>query len=144
MELGALVCGARPKCGHCPVKRFCRTTDPSALPRKKPRRPLELRTENHCLVMHRGRVLLEQSAHRWRGMWILPRLSEMPAKQKPLHLSEFPFTHHRITLAIYNRNRSAKQARSLRWFAVRDLSSIPVPSPHRRALSDLLASKRPS
>jgi A/G-specific adenine glycosylase len=142
MELGALVCGARPKCGHCPVKRFCRTTDPSALPRKKPRRPLELRTENHSFVMRRGRVLLEQSTDRWRGMWILPRLSGMPATQKPQHRSEFPFTHHRITLAIYNRNRAAKQARSLRWFAVRDLSSIPVPSPHRRALTDLLASKR--
>ena len=28
MELGALVCGPRPKCGLCPVRRFCRTTDP--------------------------------------------------------------------------------------------------------------------
>ena len=35
MELGALVCSVRPKCPSCPVKTFCRTTDPTVLPRKK-------------------------------------------------------------------------------------------------------------
>ncbi|MFL6590703.1 MAG: A/G-specific adenine glycosylase [Chthoniobacterales bacterium] len=144
MELGALVCGVRPKCAQCPVKRFCRTTDPSALPRKKPRRALEFRTENHSFVVHRGRVLLEQSTDRWRGMWMLPRLTAKTAKHKPAHRSDFPFTHHRITLAIYERNISVRQTDKRRWFAIRDLPALPVPSPHRRALTDLLASKRPS
>lgn len=144
MELGALVCGARPKCGHCPVKRFCRATDPISLPRKKPRRALELRTENHSFLLHRGRVLLEQSKDRWRGMWILPRLQRATANRKLAHRSQFPFTHHRITLAIYRHPRPAKAIRGLRWFPIRDLSSIPVPSPHRRALTDLLAPKHSS
>jgi A/G-specific adenine glycosylase len=139
MELGALVCGPRPKCGFCPVRRFCRTTDPSLLPRKKPRPALQLRTENHGFVMRHGRVLLEQSTDRWRGMWILPRLSGAPLKRKPAHHSEFPFTHHQITLAIYNRNPRGKSRPGLRWFAIRDLPRIPVPSPHRRALAALLA-----
>jgi A/G-specific adenine glycosylase len=143
MELGALVCGVRPKCGQCPVKRFCRATDPASLPRKKPRRALELRTENHSFVLRRGRVLLEQSTDRWRGMWILPRLRKVTATTKPAHRSEFPFTHHRITLAIYNRPRSGRSTtEALRWFALGDLSSIAVPSPHRRALDDLIASKQ--
>ena len=141
MELGALVCGVRPKCGQCPVKRFCRTADPTSLPRKKPRRALELRTENHSFVLHRGRVLLEQSTDRWRGMWILPRLPRPTVNRKPAHRSEFPFTHHRITLAIYSRPTPGRTIRGLRWFPLRDLSSIPVPSPHRRALTELLASK---
>ncbi len=144
MELGALVCGVRPNCGQCPVRHFCRTTDPASLPRKKPRRALERRTENHSFVLHRGRVLLEKSSDRWRGMWILPRLSKVTAKTKPAHRSEFPFTHHRITLAIYNQARPGRRTRGLRWFALRDLPSIPVPSPHRRALSDLTASKHSS
>ena len=139
MELGALVCGSRPKCGLCPVQRFCRTTDPSLLPRKKPRPALQLRTENHSFVMRHGRVLLEKSTDRWRGMWILPRLGGAPSKRKPAHRSEFPFTHHRITLAIYNRNQRCKSTPGLRWFAIRDLPTIPVPSPHRRALDALLA-----
>jgi A/G-specific adenine glycosylase len=140
MELGALVCGVRPKCGVCPVKRFCRTTDPCSLPRKKPRPTLQLRTENHTFVLRRGRVLLEQSTDRWRGMWILPRLKAAPRGGESLHRSAFSFTHHRITLDVY-RGAPAKQSSIVRWFSRRDLASIPVPSPHRRALKCLVASK---
>jgi A/G-specific adenine glycosylase len=138
MELGALVCGSRPKCDLCPVRQFCQATDPASLPRKKPRRALQLRTENHSFLMRRGRVLLEQSSDRWRGMWILPRLAKKPVAHKPAHCSQFPFTHHRITLAVYPGLHQAKKSRGLRWFPIRDLPSVPVPSPHRRALEQLL------
>jgi A/G-specific adenine glycosylase len=144
MELGALICRARPNCGACPVQRFCRTTDPSSLPRKKPRPALELRTENHSFVMRRGSVLLEQSTDRWRGMWILPPLAKAPRGAQSLHRAEFPFTHHRITLSVYPFLDDRKTTRSGRWFPIRDLASIPLPSPHRRALSNILASKRAS
>jgi A/G-specific adenine glycosylase len=138
MELGALVCTTRPKCPSCPVRTFCRTTEPTILPQKKSRPPLKLRTEHHGFALHRRRVLLEQSQHRWRGMWILPRLATAPAAQ-PLHRSEFPFTHHRITLAVYADTRLGKADSSRRWFSLRQLASIPLPSPHRRALNAILA-----
>ena len=144
MELGALICGVRPKCGVCPVKRFCRTTDPGSLPRKKPRPTPQLRTESHSFVMRRSRVLLEQATDRWRGMWILPRLTDPPARGTHIHRSAFPFTHHRITLTVYPGASRREKNRGLRWFAIRDLASIPVPSPHRRALNDILASNRSS
>ena len=140
MELGALVCGPRPKCDACPVRRFCRTNDPFVLPRKRPRPKLELRTENHSFVIRNGRILLERSTDRWRGMWILPRLGGARLKRKPAHRSQFPFTHHRITLAIYDGSDWRESTRSLRWFPIRDLATIPVPSPHRRALEALLPS----
>jgi len=143
MELGALVCRTRPKCGVCPVERFCRTTSPFGLPRKKARSTLEFRTENHSFVTWRGRVLLEQSTDRWRGMWILPRLAEAP-KGRSLHSSDFPFTHHRITLAVYRRSGIKKRTATQRWFSRCELACIPLPSPHRRALTDLLASNRAS
>lgn len=138
MELGALICGVRPKCKLCPVKTFCRAADPVALPRKNPRRALELCTENHSFALRRGRVLLEQSIDRWRGMWILPRL-ESPSGGPPLHRSEFPFIHRRITLVVYSDN-GARRDGTRRWVSIRDLPSIPLPSPHRRALDDILAS----
>jgi A/G-specific adenine glycosylase len=138
MELGALVCGARPRCDSCPVKSFCRTTEPSVLPRKKARPPLQLRTEHHGFTLRRRRILLEQSEDRWRGMWILPRLSSGPTAP-PLHRSEFPFTHHRITLAVYSDNGGSGNG-TARWFPICELASIPLPSPHRRALDDILAS----
>ena len=144
MELGALVCGVRPKCGACPVKRFCRTTDPSSLPRKKPRPTLQLRTENHSFVLRRGRVLLEQATHRWRGMWILPRLETVPMRRPVIHRSAFPFTHHRITLIVYPGRDLLTKSSGRRWFALGQLPSIPLPSPHRRALDDILASRLPS
>jgi A/G-specific adenine glycosylase len=138
MELGALVCGAKPRCESCPVKGFCSTSEPLALPRKKSRPSIELRVEHHRFVLRRRRVLLEQSQGRWRGMWILPRLTSAPVARQPLHRSEFPFTHHRITLAVYRDNGASGDA-TMRWFPIRQLSSIPVPSPHRRALDDILA-----
>jgi A/G-specific adenine glycosylase len=142
MELGALVCGIRPKCQQCPIKRFCCASNPSSLPRKKKRHPLQRRTENHSFVLHRGHVLLEQSTDRWRGMWILPALAKRP-RGRSLHRSEFPFTHHRITLDIY-RGVAGKLNSSRRWFSRDELPSIPVPSPHRRALTALLEPKRSS
>lgn len=143
MELGALICGTRPKCGACPVRRFCRTTAPFDLPRKKPRRALKLQTENHTFVTRRGRVLLEQSVDRWRGMWILPRLAEAPVSRS-LHRSEFPFTHHKITLAVYPGRGIAQKTAIRRWFSRSELASIPLPSPHRRALTEILAARRSS
>jgi A/G-specific adenine glycosylase len=122
------------------VKRLCRTTDPCSLPQKKPRPELQLLSENHSFVMRRGQVLLEQSTARWRGMWILPRLAGRPLRCKPIHRSAFPFTHHRITLTVYPAASPRKGSGGERWFALRDLPSIPLPSPHRRALNDILAS----
>jgi A/G-specific adenine glycosylase len=144
MELGALVCRTRPKCGVCPVERFCRTTAPALLPRKKPRRALQLRTENHSFITRGGRILLERSTDRWRGMWILPHLNRPDSKCLPLHRSHFPFTHHRITLAVYRGSGTEKQNATRRWFSRGELASIPLPSPHRRALTDILASNRAS
>jgi A/G-specific adenine glycosylase len=139
MELGALVCITRPKCSSCPVRTFCRTTEPIVLPRKKARPALELRTEHHGFALRLRRVLLEQSQDRWRGMWILPRLTRQPITSQPVHRLEFPFTHHRITLAVYAHEFAAKRNQRQRWFSISELRSIPVPSPHRRAINEILA-----
>ena len=145
MDLGALVCTSRPKCEVCPVRGFCAATEPSALPRKKARPALQLLTEHHSFSVRHRRVLLEQSRDRWQGMWILPRLAAAPLNGKSLHRSEFPFTHHRITLAIYLQATPIRQRNSSqRWFPIRMLDSIPLPSPHRRALNQILAIAKPS
>jgi A/G-specific adenine glycosylase len=143
MDLGALICGPRPKCGVCPVKRFCRTKDPSTLPIKKARPAIKRCTEHHGFVLRRRRVLLEQSQNRWRGMWILPRLAPPPALRKPLHVSEFPFTNHRITLAVFpEESRRRKRTATQRWFPIGTVDSLPLPTPHRRALNQILTATR--
>ena len=142
MDLGALVCGARPDCGVCPVRNFCHAEKPSKLPIKRARPTIMLRTEHHGFSVSRGRVLLEQSQERWRGMWMLPRLASVSSKHKPLHVSEFPFTNHRITLAVFPETAAGRSAKSFqRWFPIDGLASIPLPSPHRRALETLISAR---
>lgn len=144
MELGALVCRARPNCGICPVRIFCRASDPSRLPVKKPRRDTKFCTEHHSFTRRDSRVLLEQSHNRWRGMWMLPRLAAPPGTGEALHLSEFSFTHHRIQLAVHSRANLRGKNLHRRWFSIQELDSIPLPSPHRRALNQLLAMTSPA
>jgi len=132
MDLGATICIARaPKCDMCPVHKFCRANDPQKLPIKKQRAATKTLIEHHGLTTSRGRILLEQADYRWRGMWILPRIA--PITSRAIYRAEFPFTHHRITLSVHRARLT-----NGRWFSFDELPSIPIPSPHRRALNQLL------
>ncbi len=140
VDLGALVCLPRkPKCEICPVRKFCRAINPGILPLKKARPRTRRLTENHAYVVRQGKILLERSAGRWRGMWILPPLKRRSQTNGAIHTSIFPFTNHRITLNIVPRPWYQVDNRSQCWFAIEALDSIPLPAPHRRAISSVLS-----
>ena len=139
LDLGALICVAHnPKCDLCPVKSFCRATNPAALPIKKSGSDTKRLIETHALIVSRGRILLQQSRHRWRGMWILPPLESDNSifQARPIYKCVFPFTHHRITLVIYRHPAPRKIAPDQQW--VRAIENVPMPSPHRRAIEALI------
>jgi len=142
LDLGALVCVARkPKCNLCPVKAFCRATNPAALPVRRPRREAKRLIENHALIVRRGQILLEQSSHRWKGMWILPPLEvdclkESISQALPVYESVFPFTHHRVTFAVYRRGAPKRIAPEQQWFG--SIEDVAMPVPHRRAAQRLI------
>jgi A/G-specific adenine glycosylase len=142
LDLGALICVSRkPKCDVCPVKAFCRAKNPPSLPVRKSRRPMKRLTETHALIVRRGRILLQQSRRRWRGMWILPPvkldgLKPSSFQERPIYQSVFPFTHHRITLAVYRHPASKRIASGQQWF--KSIEHVAMPSPHRRAIDALL------
>jgi A/G-specific adenine glycosylase len=146
IDLGALVClPDKPKCGNCPVKKFCRAKNPGALPIKKSKPRTKRLIERHVFVVSNGRVLLEQSSVRWRGMWILPPLKLGGLKQSSfgahaIYVSTFPFTHHQVTLAVYHRGAPKSAARGQHWFA--SIEHVAMPSPHRRAAQALLSAKQ--
>ena len=141
MDLGALVCRPRPKCQICPVRKFCRATRPETLPRKRPRPQLKKLTESHLWIRNRGRILLQQSSGRWRGMWILPPLKAIPATGRAIHRSVFPFTHHEITLQVFAQPLRKTDKQKERWIDLESINSIPIPSPHLRAIADLLVAR---
>jgi A/G-specific adenine glycosylase len=142
LDLGALICVARkPKCDVCSVKAFCRAKNPAALPVRKSRPKTKQLIEKHALIVRRGRILLEQSRHRWRGMWILPQLEPDSLKQRrfqrrPVYESVFPFTHHRVTLSVYRRVAPKRIAPGQQWFG--SIEEVAMPSPHRRAAQSLI------
>ena len=142
LDLGALICVARkPKCNVCPVKAFCRAKDPTALPVRKSRPKTKQLIETHVLIVRRGRILLEQSRDRWRGMWILPPvepddLEQRDFQRQPVYESVFPFTNHRITLCVYRRPAPKRIAAGQQWFG--SIRQVPMPSPHRRAAQSLI------
>jgi A/G-specific adenine glycosylase len=109
VDLGALVClSNNPKCSICPVNKFCRARNPETLPIKKSKSRTKQITERHLFIFSRGKILLEQSAKRWHGMWVLPPLELDCLKQSSLprravYRSVFPFTQYRVTLVIYRR-----------------------------------------
>src|SRR5207248_8010901 len=135
LDLGALICLPRkPKCGICPVKKFCRAKNPQSLPIKRPRPETKHLVERHAFVASRDKLLLAQSANRWRGMWILPPLNLRSKRNGAIYQANFPFTNHRISLQIFrDRERKIDNPRKC-WFPFRKLDSIPIPSPHRRAI----------
>ena len=143
VDLGAIVCLPRkPKCGICPVKRFCRAKNPEALPIKTPKPRTKRLIEKHAFVARQGKILLEQSRRRWRGMWILPRLQRRPSNERPIYKSIFPFTHHRVALNVFGQCQQKVDQHSQRWIRINSLQSIPIPSPHRRALQHVLNQDR--
>jgi A/G-specific adenine glycosylase len=142
LDLGALICVARkPKCDVCPVENLCRAKNPAALPIRNSRRETKRLIETHALIVRRGRILLEQSRHRWRGMWILPPividcLKPSGFQRRPVYESVFPFTHHRVTLSVYRRAAPKRIAPRQQWFE--SIQEVAMPSPHRRAAQSLI------
>ena len=142
LDLGALICVARkPKCDVCSVKAFCCAKNPAALPVRNSRPETKRLIETHALIVRCGRILLEQSRHRWRGMWILPPLVIVSLKpprfqRPPVYESVFPFTHHRVTLYVYRRPAPKRIAAGQQWFG--SIEEVAMPSPHRRAAQSLI------
>lgn len=140
IDLGALICLPRhPKCHACPLKKVCRAKNPELLPIRKARPRTRQLTETHAFVSRKNEILLEQSTGRWRAMWMLPR--RRSTSGRPIHTSIFPFTHHRITLAVHRQRGLGRNAANRRWFPLCRLNSIPIPSPHRRAIQEIIAAK---
>jgi A/G-specific adenine glycosylase len=136
MELGALVCKPRdPLCGACPIRGACRTSDPEALPMKRPRQAVTTVTERRAFIMENGYLHLVSSTGRWKGMWILPEVETNG--HSPAHIEIYPITRYRVHMEVVRMD--AGLMKDLHAFPTDSLDGVPIPSPHRRAIRALLA-----
>jgi A/G-specific adenine glycosylase len=146
MELGQTLCStAQPRCGDCPVARFCLTQTPNELPLRKPRVKMTRVDEHVRLVIDGGRLLLEQESGRRReGLWKLPELPEARLGIAELLLeTKYSITRYRVTLRVYADKQGKRlPAKGQAWFTLKQLESLPMPSPYRKALVALDQSGR--
>jgi A/G-specific adenine glycosylase len=141
MELGALICTPRaPKCEICPVKEHCRAENPEALPRKKPRPKTVAIAEDCAWIVHDGKLLLEQqTGSRWKGLWKLPPFAST-SRPRLLVAFDYPFTHHRVTLSVYQSAAPKTLTPSQRWVPLPAIDTLALAAPHRRAIKRINAS----
>ncbi len=144
MELGQRICLSRqPCCLRCPVSQWCagRDANPTELPVKSPKRRTVLVQEHAIFALHQGKLLLHQeSGSRRRGLWKLPLrdTSVLTAALAPLLLtSRYTITHHRVALAVYDFPGAVPEAGDS-WQPVEKIAGLPMPSPFRRVLDQLL------
>jgi A/G-specific adenine glycosylase len=139
MELGALVCTPRkPQCLICPVHAHCAADAPEALPLKKARAKTVALDEPCAWICDGARVLLEQqTGKRWHGLWKLPAIVAL-SDATPLLTLTYPFTNHRVTLRVFLQRQPRQLAAHQAWIDVRDLTTLALAAPHRRAVERLL------
>jgi len=149
MELGQQTCTNKsPQCGICVLKAFCSTTSPEGLPLKKAAKKTVLVDEFAIFsVDEKKRILLQQesSEQRRAGMWKLPLRDHSETENLPLlSKSTYAITHHKVTLRVFQ-CASEKSSLSVtpkgviqKWHLISELAEIPMPSPFRKVLDNLL------
>jgi len=137
MDLGATLCTAgKPDCDACPLRETCLADRPERLPVKAPRRVATKISESRAWHLSDGKLHLQLSeGPRWKGLWILPELLG-PAVGRPLVEHTYPITRYRVTMKVWaTKGRTPK---GLEGFTPEEIASLPIPSPHRRAIEGAL------
>lgn len=138
MELGALVCTpVGPRCGACPVRRYCKAQGELSARAQTPRRQ---KIVGYVFARERGRVRLvqrEAKARLMAGMWELPEVE--PNGVKPLLE-----VRHSITTTDYRVKVYAGTSGTGEWIPLRRLASMPLTGLTRKVLMRLGAIARPA
>jgi len=143
MELGQQICTNKsPQCQQCPLQPFCQTKQPESLPLKKSAKKT-VHIDEHaifCICPEKG-ILLQQESNTARraGMWKLPLRSPETTENLPLlRHSSYAITHHKVTLRIYQNHQLTPASTNEKFHPLSTLSTLPMPSPFRKAITVLL------
>ena len=159
MELGATVCSrSTPKCGECPVGKFCaakKAGNASRYPRFKPR-GFTRSSVNRAFSKHGEAILLQRnsrSGRRLTGQWELPLVESLPVPRGEDQLiakRSRTIGRERIEESIYRVFPTPElmiwvdKACDLRWATKPDLKKLTLSGPHRRWVKEISNLKRGS
>lgn len=142
MELGQVICRpTKPGCDVCPVRSFCQADEPESLPVKSQRTEISAITERVYFHLSHGGVLLEQeTGSRRTGLWKLPALPEIDHAHPPAVLlkTSYGITRYKVTLWVHAPPALCRLPQSHRYIPLAELAELPMPSPYRKALEQLL------
>jgi A/G-specific adenine glycosylase len=128
MDLGATICRAgEPDCTACPVRAFCKATDPATLPLTPPKKAITHLEDWRTVTIRRGQIFLIPSpGSTWKGLWLLP-----PAESsaQPICSLTYAITRYKVNLHIVN----SEAMPAWQAFSLENLP--PMPSPHLKAIS---------
>jgi len=143
MDLGSMICTAsNPQCSICPLSSHCLAEDPTTLPRKKPKLSITHKQETRCFYQRGDHIYLEQSSGpHWKGLWILPACSSPPSYKNYLNSITYPITRYRVTMKLYR--GTTPFPKNLIPFSKQELTTLAIPSPHRRALEKIVHCQHP-
>lgn len=146
IELGQTICrNGQPECIRCPVKQYCLARDPSSLPVKSRKTILTEVTERVFFFHHpQHGILLEQETSRRRtGLWKLPVLPEdrFDSPSPVLHRSRYGITRYKVTLWVHQLclPEEFQLPPTQQFISVNELQSLPMATPHRKALNAVLS-----
>ena len=134
MDLGATLCRAgQPDCPACPVKAFCRASNPCLLPVKPAKKTITPVEDWRAVSMRKGAIFLVPSpGPTWKGLWLLP---PGEPSSEPLAEISYAITRYKVRLRLVD----AEPQQDWQAFSLQNLP--PMPSPHRRAVKAIVTQK---
>lgn len=141
MELGATICTPKaPKCEKCPIQQFCRANElhlQNQLPRPKAKPETIVVFENRLISVSDNMIGLQQAKPDdwWQGMFLLPKTE--PHEFLAIGQINHVVTHHKIRLSLFF---SQNKHDDLVYVSISDLQTIPIPTPHRKAIQLVIQS----
>ncbi len=136
MELGATICLPRaPQCLHCPVAGRCearRLGIQSELPLKRVRPETIFLERALCVIVERGRVLLESASG---GFWELPKPFAASKRKQLLGEFQHAITHHSYRFTVTEATLRGTKPKHLRWHGLRSLDEIPLSTTAKKGIA---------
>ncbi|MBN1688945.1 MAG: A/G-specific adenine glycosylase [Candidatus Omnitrophica bacterium] len=161
MELGAMICRPdSPKCGICPVSKFCsayRKNMTKKIPYRLKKERIKKITSAALIFQRDGKVLVQKQPRdgRWGSLWMFPfwenkkdflkEAGSGPKNIRHKFTIRHGFTKYSINLQVF----SSRTFRPLslwakplekknQWVSIRNLGKLAFPSPHRKIAEFLL------